>query len=294
MSTNKQKAEQLIAEADKKLFPGTGFFTKLNIFNKSNNTEDAVDLYNRAACMLKMEREWTEAARIFNKAGDLCADLGTKHDAAAKYTDASHCYKHCNIQEAINCLMKAINIYTDMGRFSVAAKHHLIAAEIYEGEGGDIQKAVEHYSKAADYYQCEESTATANRCLLNVARYAAQLEQYGRAVEIYESIGQSSLDSHVMKYAAKEHFLRAGLCHLCEDATNASIALKKYEEMCPAFADSREGKFLKELCKKVEDKDLDSFTKIVEEYDSISKLDSWFTTLLLRIKNKIEPADDLT
>lgn len=293
MSSNKQKAEQLIAEADRKLFPGSGFLTRIGLFGRGNNTEDAVDLYNRAACMLKMDKEWTEAGKIFSKAGDLCLDLGNKHDAASKYTDASHCYKKVNTQEAINCLVKAINIYTDMGRFSVAAKHHLMAAEIYESEGGDIPKAIEHYSKAADYYQCEESTATASRCLLNVARYAAQLEQYQRAIEIYENIGQSSLDNHVLKYAAKEHFLRAGLCHLCVDSLNAQIAIKKYEELCPSFAESREGKFLKELSNRIEAKDIDGYSEVVQDYDSISRLDSWYTTLLLRIKNTIAPEDDL-
>lgn len=28
--------------------------------------------------------------------------------------------------EAVNCLMKAIEVYTDMGRFTLAAKHHQV------------------------------------------------------------------------------------------------------------------------------------------------------------------------
>lgn len=38
---------------------------------------------------------------------------------------------------------------------------------------------------------------------------------------------------------------RAALCHLCVDLTNAKIAVEKYEEMYPAFQDSRECKLLK-------------------------------------------------
>ena len=266
MATNKQKADQLIAEANRKLFPGSGVMTKIfSVFGSSStNIEDAIDLYIRAGNILKMEKEWSEAGKIFVKVGDLNLDAGNKHDAATKYTDASNCFKKCNPTEAVNCLLKAINIYTDMGKFSVAAKHHIMVAEIYEGENGDIQKAVEHYTKAADYYQCEESNTTANRCLLNVARYAAQLEQYDRAIQIYESIGQSSLDNNLLKYGAKEHFLRAGLCHLCVDSLNAQIAIKKYEEMCHAFADSRECKFLKDLCTKIESSDVDGFAEVVQ------------------------------
>lgn len=297
MADNKQRAMQLIAEADRKLFPGSGLFNKVasafGMSTKSRAIEDALDMYVRAGNMLKMEKEWQEAGKVFNKCGDLLLETEGKHDAASKYVDASNCFKKCNPQEAVNCLLKAINIFTDMGRFSVAAKHHMMVAEIYEGEGADIPKAVEHYSKAADYYQCEESNTTANRCLLNVARYAAQLEQYQRAIEIYETIGQSSLDNNLLKYSAKEHFLRAGLCHLCVDNLNAQIAVKKYEDMSPAFSDSRECKLLKDLCNKIEARDADGFAEVVQDYDSISRFDSWYTTLLLRIKNQIIQEDDL-
>ena len=38
------------------------------------------------------------------------------------------------IAEAVNSLMKAIEVYTDMGKFTMAAKHHQSIAEIYETE----------------------------------------------------------------------------------------------------------------------------------------------------------------
>ena len=55
----------------------------------------------------------------------------------------------------------------------------------------------------------------------------------------------SSLESSLLKYSAKEYMFRATLCHLVVDLTNAKIAVEKYEEMYPAFQDSRECKLLK-------------------------------------------------
>lgn len=107
---------------------------------------------------------------------------GNKHDAGTAYVDAGNCYKKSDAQEAINQLMKAIEIYTDMGRFTIAAKHHMTVAEIYESECVDIEKAIIHFEQAADYFKGEESNTSANRCLLNVARYAAQLEQYQKVI----------------------------------------------------------------------------------------------------------------
>lgn len=94
--------------------------------------------------------------------------------------------------EAISCLLKAIEIYTDMGRFTMAAKHHQSIAEMYESEAVDLERAVHHYEQAADYFRGEESNSSANKCLLKVAQYAAQLENYEKAIQIYEQVSFST------------------------------------------------------------------------------------------------------
>lgn len=106
-------------------------------------------------------------------------------------------------------------------------------------------RAVQHYEQAADFFKGEESTSSANKCMLKVAQYAAQLEDYEKAIQIYESVAGSCLDSSLLKYSAKEYFFRAALCHLSVDLLNASHALEKYAQQYPAFQDSREFKLIK-------------------------------------------------
>ena len=81
----------------------------------------------------------------------------------------------------------------------------------------------------------EESNSSANKCLLKVAQYAAQLENYQKAIEIYEQVASASLDNSLLKYSAKEYFFRAVLCHMCGDLLDAQHALQRYESMYPAF-----------------------------------------------------------
>jgi alpha-soluble NSF attachment protein len=81
--------------------------------------------------------------------------------------------------------------------------------------------------------------------MLKVAQYAAQLEDYDKAIQIYESVAGSCLDSSLLKYSAKEYFFRASLCHLSVDLLNAQHALDKYASQYPAFQDSREFKLVK-------------------------------------------------
>lgn len=167
-----------------------------------------------------MAKKWSSAGRAFYDAADLHSKAGSRHDAANNYVDAANCFKKSDTNgtiiiydnsnqnivyiylhkykinddgyfiftEAISCLLKAIEIYTDMGRFTMAAKHHQSIAEIYESEAVDLERAVHHYEQAADYFRGEESNSSANKCLLKVAQYAAQLENYDKAIQIYEQV----------------------------------------------------------------------------------------------------------
>uniref|UniRef100_A0A673BFK9 N-ethylmaleimide-sensitive factor attachment protein, alpha b n=1 Tax=Sphaeramia orbicularis TaxID=375764 RepID=A0A673BFK9_9TELE len=261
--------------------PGASLFNQSHLFFHSGGSkmEEACDMYVRAANMYKMAKNWSARLHL---------QMQSKHDAATNFIDAGNAFKKADPQEAINCLNRAIEIYTDMGRFTIAAKHHITIAEIYETELVDIDKAVAHYEQAADYYKGEESTSSANKCLLKVATYAAQLEQYPKAIEIYEQVGTHAMDSTLLKYSAKDHFFKAALCHFCVDAHNAQLAVQKYEEMFPAFSDSRECKLLKKLLDAHEEQNVDAYTDSVKEFDTISRLDQWLTTMLLRIKKTIQ------
>jgi alpha-soluble NSF attachment protein len=49
-------------------------------------------------------------------------------------------------------------------------------AELHESDA-NIEKSMEFYHKAADFFQNEDVTTSANQCNQKVAEFAAQLEQ---------------------------------------------------------------------------------------------------------------------
>jgi len=53
------------------------------------------------------------------------------------------------------------------------------------------------------------------------------------------------MDSALLRHGAKDHFFRAAICRMCQDLQDGANAVGKYEQMCPAFTDSRECKLLK-------------------------------------------------
>ncbi|KAH9420299.1 hypothetical protein DERP_011215 [Dermatophagoides pteronyssinus] len=291
MGDQGQKGVQFLEEAQKKLKNSQGFLS--SFFGGGSRIDEAIDLYVRAANSFKMAKKWGEAGNAFIEAAQLHLKQNNKHDAGTLFVDAANCFKKVDPNQSIRCLEKTIELYQDMGRFTTAAKHHISIAEIYESELVDFDKTVLHYQTAADYYQGEESKVSANRCLLKVAQYSALKGDFQKSAEIYEQVAGTCIESPLLKYSAKEHYFRATLCHMCVDVLNAENALKKYQDCFPHFIESRECKFLQTLINKLEENDSEGFTQAIQDYDSISPLDSWYTNLLLRIKQNIENEPDL-
>lgn len=290
--SNEEKAIGLIAQAEKKVKSSQGFLGGL--FGGSSKLEDAAELYISAGNMFKMAQKWSAAGKAFMEAAQLQITLQSKHEAGQRFVDAGNCFKKTDVEEAVRAFEMAINIYTDMGRFTMAAKHHITVAEIHEGNSSDLEKAIFHYEQAAQYYRGEESNSSANKCLLKVAMYSAQMEEYAKALEIYEQVAADAIESSLLKYSAKEYFFKAALCHMCIDIVEAQRAVDKYCDMYPAFQDTRECKLLRTLLEAKEEENVESFTEAVKEYDSISRLDQWLTTILLRIKKGMNEEPDLT
>ncbi|VDK87041.1 unnamed protein product [Litomosoides sigmodontis] len=259
---------------------------------------------NEAGNLFKISKLWREAGDAFVRSAEIhAAATDRKHDAASNYAEAANCYRKVNPQQAIDCLMKTAETYTDMGRFNMAAKYHCTMAEIFESDAPDMAQAMAHYQEAADFYKGEESRSSATKCMIKVAQYAAQLEDYKRAIKIFEEVATWEADHQTLKYAAKNHFFQALLCHLCSDLRSRRIrgvtekfntqnALKRYEEISPSFVDSREYKLINELISCLEDKNQVKFTEVVKTFDKISRLDQWHTSLLVKIKRSCGDEDD--
>jgi alpha-soluble NSF attachment protein len=62
--------------------------------------------------------------------------------------------------------------------------------------------------------------------------------------------------------------------------------LRRYEEISPSFADSREYKFIKDLTICIEEQNVEHFTEAVRNYDKVSRLDPWLTSLLVNAKRQ--------
>ncbi|XAR65998.1 hypothetical protein NMG60_11012033 [Bertholletia excelsa] len=285
------RGEEFVKKAEKKL-TGWGLF--------GSKYEDAADLYDKAGNAFKLGKAWDQAGATYVKLANCHLKLDSKHEAAGAYADAAHCYKKTNTKESIACLDQAVNLFLEIGRLNMSARYYKEIAELYEADQ-NLEQAIVYYERAADLFQSEETTTSANQCRQKIAQFAAQLEQYQKAIEIYEDIARQSLNSNLLKYGVKGHLLNAGICQLCKgkgDTVAINNALEKYQDLDPTFSGSREYRLLAELADAIDQEDVAKFTAAVKEFDSMTPLDAWKTTLLLRVKEALKAKeleeDDLT
>lgn len=289
MGDQEAKGADFERKAEKKV-KGWGIF--------GSKYDDAAELYEKAGNCYKLAKSWDKAADVYMKLGNCHLKLESKHEAGSAYVDAANCYKKTNAKEAVRCLNLAVQLFMENGRLSMAAKYYKEIAEVHEKDE-ELAEAMEYFERAAELYQGEEATSQGNQCRLKVAQIAAQLEQYPKAIEIFEAVARQSMDNNLLRYSVKGYLLNAGICHICGCDPVAIInALEKYQEMDPAFTNSRECKLLTELAASIEEEDVEKFTDAIKEFDSMTRLDQWKTTLLLRAKNTLKAKefedDDLT
>lgn len=66
---------------------------------------------------------------------------------------------------------------------------------------------IEH-QKAADFYKGEEQKSSAAKHLQKVASLAAELGQYQKAMHVFEEIALYEVESQLLKYSSRAHFLQ--------------------------------------------------------------------------------------
>ncbi|CAN6479132.1 unnamed protein product [Victoria cruziana] len=186
----------------------------------------------------------------------------------------------------------------EIGRLNMAARYCKEIGELYENDQ-NLEQAIVYFERAADLFQSEEVTTSANQCMQRVAQLAASLDEYPKAIEIFESIAKVSMNNNLLKYSVKGLLLNAGICQLCKgDAVAINNALERYQDLDPTFSGTREHKLLSDLASSFDEEDIDKFTTAVREFDSMTRLDPWKTSLLLKAKNTLKEKeleeDDLT
>jgi len=283
LAGQERKGDEDYAAAEKKA-------AKRSWFGGTGNKEDAAELFQSAGKNYKVAHKFERAAQSFIKSAEMHRILSNKLDECNCFVEAGNCYKQANnAAEAIKALTMAAEMCMDANRLSAAAKHWRDIGEIHEKEY-DFELAIRALNQAADFFKLDNQNSNATQCLLKVAAHSAQhCNNYATGIKIFETVGKEAVQNNLLKYSAKKYFFHAGLCRLASEANlqDSQATIESYRDYDVTFHKQREYNFLIGACESIANGDADDFTRKITDFDSISQLDAWTTSICLRIKKAI-------
>ncbi|OEL20777.1 Alpha-soluble NSF attachment protein [Dichanthelium oligosanthes] len=292
MGENEARGDDFVKKADQKL-SGWGLF--------GNKYEDAADLLDKAGNFFKLAKNWSRAAAAYKKIADCHLQGDNKHEAASAYVEAANCYKKFSPQDAAHALNNAVNLFLEIGRLNMAAR--------YSKQEQDLENAAVYLNRAADLFDSEGQSSQANSMTQKIAEIYAQLEKYQKATELFEEIARKSINNNLLKYSVRGILLNAGICQLCRgDPVAINNSLERYQpqkgyksklfthknvDILFSWVACTELKLAwQDLAASMDEGDVAKFTDAVKEFDSMTRLDPWKTTLLLKAKNELKKQED--
>lgn len=271
--------------------------TLLHHTTTTTKFDDAADLYKKAANQYRVAKEHDLAGAAYEKAGRNAELAGNPTEAMMYYMDAGKAFAQESAGEAIRMYTLTLDMQRDSGKFTNAAKTLKIIGGLYEADMR-VPEAIRAYSEAAELYQTENSQSTANQLLLTVADLQAGEGNYADAIDLYQRVAASSLESALTKWSVSDYYFKASICSLvreCQQSNECKMteeALDNYVDSHPAFQTSREFTLMKKLLEAYAAGDVQEFTDALFEYNQISPLDAFKSNLLVKVKRRMVEADN--
>jgi len=261
-------------------------------FGKNQKFEDAAESFTKAGNAFKISKQWQEAGSAYLRAAECQLQTESPSDACNSYVEAGNSYKNINFTDAVESYQKAITIFNDSGRFSQSARYYKEIAEIYE-QDNNVQLAVDNYQQSADILVSDGKKQAAQQCLLKIANLASLYDASGllRAAEIFEGLGRESMESRLGAYSAKGYFFQALLCYLASgDNVAVKSKLDAFKNVDFSFGPSRECQFIEKLLQSADSYNAEDFSQACADFDHITPLDPWKTSMLVQAKRHIAGA----
>ena len=235
---NKEDPQKLIKKAEKLLKPGL----LKSIFSRTEDRiEEAIELYNAAAQIYNIEKNYKKSAKYFLESAQL--KININENPEEEYKETLNCYKKLNDNDNYNKILnELINNYLKKGEFSSAAKYEFEKGKNLSKDKNKIKETLESYEKALDYYNMDKDSSKIEISEVKIAK--ADLiclneikENLYEAHNIYDEIGNEKKEkSKILSY---EFYTKNIISYLYfDDALSSKAYFHKYCENDSYFENS--------------------------------------------------------
>jgi tetratricopeptide (TPR) repeat protein len=201
--TSNKSAAQLMVEANKKSKSANGFFQRI-MGAGSSAAEDARALYVQAGNAGKAQADYPTSVEAYTRALDLSTE---DFEKAQMYEAIASSYKMFDISQAIPALTRAAELHMSQGKWTMASQTLEKVAELYE-QSNDLDNMMKCLKEAHRFLKQEGQKAGANRVQKKMAETLALQHEFMRAQQEYEEMADKTKDDPMLKYGAKDFWLR--------------------------------------------------------------------------------------
>ncbi|CCW64499.1 unnamed protein product [Phytomonas sp. EM1] len=256
--------------------------------------EGAQELYDKAATLFKLEKNYARAGEAYMHAGDCAMRMKDIFSAGKCFADSANAYKKVDMKKANEMLDMSVKVYIDNNQLDSATRLIRDFADTIVEQGSPMD-AIPYYERAMRYFDAEDQKMQSQKCMIAMANIYGENDNFDKALQYYECIA-SNMVSGPLKFQARDYYVRAMLCRLamvtndnrfektdeCRDALNHYLSSDIY------LKNSREYEFLELLLDSVADCDVDKFSTATSMLHDMRQLDDWKTHVLLVVKHNME------
>ncbi|RUS16218.1 soluble NSF attachment protein [Endogone sp. FLAS-F59071] len=222
---------------------------------------------------------------------------GNAYQAAALrfkqgFSEVSQLQAARNFEDAYRILQSAAKIYaSNPQQISRAGQLYEELGKIYSSGGQrDLEKAIEAYETAANYYEVSDDfRAPAQKA--SAAALLAERGRYESAITLLETIVSVCAQDEIRSYKVKDYLFLEALCMIgLEDWIRLGKSVRAWDGKYQGdkWAKSRECRFIKGLIDARNLNDSQIYRDACEEYDKFNRFQEWQIALLLKGKQGIE------
>jgi tetratricopeptide (TPR) repeat protein len=201
--TSNKSAGQLMADANKKAKSANGFFQRM-LGAGSGATDDARTLYVQAGNAGKAEGDYPTSVEAYKRALDLSTE---DFEKAQMYEAIASSYKMFDVSQAVPPLTRAAELHMSQGKWTMASQTLEKVAELYE-QMNELDNMMKCLKEAHRFLKQEGQKAGANRVQKKMAEILALQHEFIRAQQEYEEMADRTKDDALLKYGAKDFWLR--------------------------------------------------------------------------------------
>ncbi|EFC44258.1 NSF attachment protein [Naegleria gruberi] len=293
-----------------------------------NKIKDSIEKYKEAADFFMTGNDNQQAIDCFEQALILMEKKPKEFRSREKgevYLEISECLREIGVrtvkemERLEEITQNACILLAEDGKFYKSAGIEKDLAKFLEEEGpsvdnvGELEenyfyaKAIEHYKNAGEMFQTENSKTSMMECFLKCAEIYGLIADYSNAMKYFEKVASVLASEKLTAFNAREPLLRSFLCKILENLAKAENddltgalcqgyedlrdCYDRYCEICIHLDGSLEGNMILKLIESVKKKNPKEMASALKKFDKMKTLDSWNTTLLLKIKEAISVLD---